>query len=72
MILHSKAPTKRHFNVNSKKDIEVFISFMQNDAWGDGGCPFFLEEPYHVVPEMIKDKLLRKFLKIEKLKIEKV
>jgi hypothetical protein len=66
MILKNKQKEKRVFDVNSKLDIEMFVNFMKTGAWGSKGCQFALEYPYLTVPDMIKDKLLNKFLKIEK------
>ena len=63
-VLDTLLPTKRYFDVNSKKDIEIFRGFLMNNAWGKGCCPFELEEPFLSIPEMIKDKLVRKQLKV--------
>lgn len=55
---------KRYFNINNKADIEVYRQYLINNAWGDNGCPFILEFPSLTVPDMIKDRLIRKFLKV--------
>lgn len=58
-------PKRREFNINSKEDIEVYRSFLQTNSWKvTGSCPFKLEYPYISVPDMIKDKLIRKYLKV--------
>lgn len=67
MILDTIVRTKRHFNVSDKKDIALFTSFLKTGAWGNSGCPFTLEYPYLTVPDMIKDKLIHKYLKVEKV-----
>ena len=60
---------KRKFDINSKDDIDIFKYFLVNHDWRiTGTCPFELEFPYLTVPDMIKDKLIHKFLKVEKLK----
>lgn len=59
---------KRKFDINSKTDVEIFKHFLVNHDWRiTGSCPFELEFPYLSVPDMIKDKLIHKFLKVEKL-----
>jgi hypothetical protein len=57
---------KRKFDVNSKKDLDIFKSYIINSAWGKDKCPFELEDPYICIPVMIKDKLVNKFLGIKK------
>ena len=58
---------KRKFDVNSDADVEIFKHFLVRHDWKiTGGCPFELEYPYVSVPDMIKDKLIHKFLKVEK------
>ena len=56
---------KRKFDINSKKDIDIYRYFLINSDWKiTGTCPFDLEFPYLTVPDMIKDKLIRKYLKV--------
>lgn len=57
---------KRKFDITNKKDLDIFKSYFTKSAWGKDGCPFELEYPYVCIPVMIKDKLVRKFLGIEK------
>jgi hypothetical protein len=58
-------PKRRLFDINSIKDIEVYRSFLETSSWKmTGSCPFKLEYPYISVPDMIKDKLIRKYLKV--------
>lgn len=64
MILEKIDRTKRNFNVNSKIDVEMYKTFIIEGRWGREGCPFALEYPYLSVPDMIKDKLIHKYLKI--------
>lgn len=62
-----KSNKKRKFDINSKADIEIYKHFLVNRDWKvTGSCPFALEFPYVNVPDMIKDKLIHKFLKVEK------
>ena len=67
MILDTIIKPKRFFNVKDKKDVELFTNFLKNGAWGVTGCPFTLEYPYLTIPDMIKDKLVHKFLKVERV-----
>ena len=64
MILEKVVKTKRDFNVNNKKDVALYRTFLIEGKWGVEGCPFALEYPYLTVPDMIKDKLIHKYLKI--------
>lgn len=66
MILDTIIRPKRYFDVSNKKDVELFVKFLKTGAWGQEGCPFTLEYPYLTIPDMIRDKLLHKFLKVEK------
>jgi len=50
--------------MNDKKDVEIYRQFLTSNSWGDSGCPFILEFPSLTVPDMIKDRLIRKFLKV--------
>jgi len=60
-----KSNKKRKFDMNSKADVEIYKSFLETNSWKiTGSCPFVLEFPYLTVPDMIKDKLVRKFLKV--------
>lgn len=62
-ILNQKP--KRIFNVNSKSDLQVFATFLKKSTWGPQGCPFMVEEPWHSIPDMLKDKITRKHLGIK-------
>jgi hypothetical protein len=51
--------------MNKKEDVEIYKHFLINNNWKiTGSCPFELEYPWNSVPDMIKDKLVRKFLKV--------
>lgn len=63
-VLDNYIKVRRIFDVSSKKDLDTFAYFLQNDGWGPEGCPFICEEPWHSIPDMIKDKITRKHLKI--------
>jgi len=54
-LLHNQ---KRTFDPKNKKDVELFKAFLSNSKWG-GPCPFILEEPHLVIPEMLKEKYIR-------------
>lgn len=64
MILEKVVKVKRNFNVNNKKDVALYKTFIIQGRWGVDGCPFILEYPYLSVPDMIKDKLIHKYLNI--------
>lgn len=49
------------FNPNSKKHLQEFAFFLQNNKWKNV-CPFFLEWPYLTIPDMVKDKVIRNIL----------
>jgi hypothetical protein len=49
----------------SSQDISDAKSFFANKKWGPDGCPFHLEWPYLNIPDMLKDKLTRHYLKIK-------
>ena len=59
-----KIKNKRHFNVNSKVDREIYRNFLVKGGWGSEGCPFLLEEPYNSIPYMIQEKIVCKTLNI--------
>lgn len=65
MILDRIQRNKRLFNVNSREDVKVFKSFLQTRSWGNTGCPFAIEYPYVSIPDMIKDKLVHKYLGVK-------
>jgi hypothetical protein len=56
---------RRYFDVGSTLDIKLVKSFLKNSAWGNTGCPFFLEEPFLNIPDMIRYKITNVFLGIE-------
>ncbi len=49
---------KRKFDPKSEKDIKLFKLFLLENKWSNP-CPFILEEPHTVIPEMLKDKYIR-------------
>ena len=65
-VLETFIKPKRYFDINSRKDVQMYRGFLTNHSWGIDGCPFILEYPYLSIPDMIKDKLIHKFLKVEK------
>jgi hypothetical protein len=56
---------KRLFKPENKEDISLFKRFMSENRWVNGPCPFYLEEPYLTIPDMIKDKFCKHQLKIK-------
>ena len=66
MVLEMANGTKRKFDVGNKKDVEMYKSFLVTRRWGSGGCPFVLEFPHLTIPDMIKDKMMDKYMKIDR------
>ena len=56
--------TFKNFDVTDRKDLDRYKTFLQTGAWGTEGCPFICEDPWLSVPDMIKDKIARHYLKI--------
>ena len=59
-----RAKERVTFDVKNKQHVEMYRGFLVNSYWGITGCPFELEFPYLSIPDMIKDKLIKKFLKV--------
>lgn len=53
------------FDADNVSHVEIFRSFLTKNGWGAGGCPFKLEYPWTNIPEMIKDRLVAKYLNLE-------
>jgi hypothetical protein len=66
MILEMANGSKRKFDVNNKKDVEMYKNFLTTRRWGGTGCPFVLEFPHMTIPDMIKDKMMDKYMKIDR------
>lgn len=62
MIIQTRKRNK--FDINNKDHVESFKKFLSQKKWGTAGCPFELEYPWTSVPDMIKDKLVRHYLKV--------
>lgn len=60
MLLQVK--NKRLFDENNAQDVELYKNFLINNTWGKEGCPFLLEQPFLSIPDMIKERLVFKFL----------
>ena len=52
---------KRYFDVDSKDDIKEYKFFLDNSRWRDN-CPFNLEDPHISIPDMIRTKLIDKYI----------
>lgn len=63
-VLDNFVKPRRLFDVSSRKDLDAFAHYLKTDSWGHEGCPFLVEEPWHSIPDMIKDKIVRKHLKL--------
>jgi hypothetical protein len=57
------AKNRREFNPNKKEDVAEYRYYIKNAQW-ENGCPFWLDWPYLSIPEMIKDKLVKSYLKM--------
>ncbi len=51
------------FDPSNKKHVQIYKQFLISNSW-KSGCPFKLEAPWISVPDMIKDRLIRKLLKV--------
>ena len=65
MIIETLIKPKRFFNINDPKDVALAKKFFKDNSWGNTGCPFILEYPYLTVPDMVKDKVVHKYLGIK-------
>ena len=54
----------RNFLVNHKKHVQEYRKFIVNRKW-ETGCHYDLEWPYLTIPDMIKDKIINHYLKIQ-------
>jgi hypothetical protein len=68
MIIESLIKQKVVFDLDNTKHVNLYKGFLSSNRWGINGCPFILEFPYLTIPDMIKDKLIHKFLKVKKLR----
>lgn len=53
---------KRHFDVNSARDLQEYQNFVNTGTWGRDGCPFVLEYPHSSIPDMIKERFVATYL----------
>ena len=67
MIIERMIKSKILFEVDNKKHVAMYKNFLATGAWGSEGCPFALEFPYLTIPDMIKDKLIHKFLNVKRM-----
>ena len=59
---------RRYFSIDSTLDIKLFKDFVVDSAWGHSGCPFYLEEPFTNIPDMIRYKITNDYLGIKNVK----
>jgi hypothetical protein len=59
--LYANIKVRQSFDTENKEHISWFKYFMENGKW-QNGCPFYLEFPYLTIPDMIKDKLIKKYI----------
>ena len=52
------------FSPEDKKHIDQYRNFVVKRKWDAPGCPYELEWPYLIIPDMIKDKIINHYLKI--------
>lgn len=62
MIIKPRVRAK--FDLRNKDHIQSFKRYLEQRKWGASGCPFELEYPWTSIPDMIKDKLVRHYLKV--------
>ena len=68
MIIESLIKQKVPFDLENTRHVNLYKGFLASNRWGTNGCPFILEFPYLTIPDMIKDKMIHKFLKVKKAK----
>lgn len=61
---NSKLMTKPRilFDPNNKDHVRDYARFVHTSNWKNG-CQYLLEQPFHDIPAMINNKLIRHFLK---------
>ena len=64
-----KVQQKRLFDINSKQDLQVFANYLKKSSWSPNGCPFETEYPWVSLPDMVKDKITRKYLETNNVSI---
>jgi hypothetical protein len=52
---------KENFDPNNLDHVNHYKYFLVNSRW-KGSCPFRVEWPFVTVPELIKDRLIKKYL----------
>lgn len=62
-VLVSVLRERVNFDPSNKKHTELFRNFLVDHKW-ENGCPFELEWPYLSIPDMIKDRIINYYLKI--------
>ena len=65
-VLATLIKPKILFDADNRKHIERYRDFLRDHKWGFDGCPFILEFPYLTIPDMIKDRMIHKLLKVTK------
>jgi hypothetical protein len=64
-IFSLKEKPKRNFDVNNKKDLDIYKKFLTKGGWGAEGCPFVIEHPYVSIPYMIQEKIVKNLLNVK-------
>ena len=52
---------KENFDTNNLDHVKHYKYFLENSRWS-GSCPFRIEWPFVTVPELIKDRLIKRYL----------
>ncbi len=52
---------KENFDPSNLNHDKHYKYFLENSRWS-GSCPFRIEWPFVTVPELIKDRLIKKYL----------
>lgn len=55
---------RRMFDPSDKKDCDELKYFIANTKW-KSLCPFLLEDPYHDIPTMCKEKFTKHVLGVK-------
>ena len=52
---------KENFDPTNLEHVKHYKYFLDNSRWS-GSCPFRIEWPFVMVPELIKDRLIKRYL----------
>lgn len=66
--LNEHLNNKRHFDVNSDKDVSEYKFYLDNNKWKNS-CPFYVEWPFLNAEKMIESRIVNKFIESKSKKV---